>query len=179
MAIGEIALSESVAGLSPFRWYALHLRSRHEKVVEQALQGKGYPVLCPFYTVKRKRSDRTVEVEVPLFPGYLFCHFDALDRLPILKTSGVVSVVGIGGAPQPVEDLEIRSIQTIVASGRQVQPWPLLRQGQKVRIQAGPLCGAEGTLLQVRSKCRLVVLVSVLQRAVAVELDQDTVAPLF
>ena len=76
------------------RWYALYVRSRHEKTVENSLRGKGYCVFSPSYRTKRKRVDRIAEIEVALFPGYVFCQFDTNKRLPILMTPGVVGVVG-------------------------------------------------------------------------------------
>jgi transcription antitermination factor NusG len=160
-------------------WYALYVRSRHEKVVEDVLRGKGYSAFSPGYRVRRKYSDRTVDVEVPLFPGYVFCQFDAARRLPILTTPGVTFVVSTAGAPQAIEAHEIASLQTIVASGRPVQPWPFLKEGQQVRVQAGPLSGALGTLVRVKNDARLIVSVTLLQRSVAVEIDQDSAAPVF
>lgn len=161
------------------RWYALYVRSRHEKVVESGLRGKGYPAFSPFYRTKRRRIDRIVEIDVPLFPGYVFCHFDSDKRLPILTTPGLVGVVGPGNRPEPVEDHEIASIRTIALSGRPVQPWPFLKSGQRVRIQAGPLMGAEGIFLRVKNEYHLVVSITLLQRAVSVVVEKDAVAPLF
>lgn len=160
-------------------WYAVYVRSRHEKVVEGALQGKGYSAFSPAYRVRRKHSDRTVDVDVPLFPGYVFCQFDVARRLPILTTPGVVFVVSTGDTPQAVEAHEIASLQTIVASGRAVQPWPFLKEGQRVRVQAGPLSGALGTLVRIKNDTRLIVSVTLLQRSVAVEIDQDSAVPVF
>lgn len=173
--LGDRASSE----LLPSRWYALHVRSRHEKTVETFLNGKGYPIFSPFYRTKRKRSDRTVEIDVPLFPGYVFCQFDPVRRLPILTTPGVVTIVGAGNIPEPVEDHEIDSVRRLVTFGQSVQPWPFLRAGQKIRIQAGPLSGVEGVLVQVKKKQRLIASISLLQRSIAVEVDQDEVVPLF
>ena len=76
------------------RWYALYVRSRHEKVVEAGLKGKGYSAFSPFYRTKRKRVDRIADIDVPLFPGYVFCLFDSNKRLPILMTPGIVGIVG-------------------------------------------------------------------------------------
>jgi transcription antitermination factor NusG len=161
------------------RWYALHVRSRHEKTVETSLTSKGYSVFSPFYRTKRKRSDRTTEIDVALFPGYVFCHLDPACRLPILTTSGVVTIVGPGNIPEPIEDREIDSIRRFVTSGRSVQPWPFLRAGQKVRIQAGPLSGIEGTLVQVKNEHRLIASITLLQRSIAVEIGQDEAVPVF
>jgi transcription antitermination factor NusG len=161
------------------RWYALYVRSRHEKAVESGLRGKGYAAFSPFYRTKRKRVDRIAAIDVPLFPGYVFCHFDSNKRLPILMTPGMVRIVGSGTRPEPVDDEEIASIRTIALSGRPVQPWPFLRSGQRIRIQAGPLLGAEGIFLQVKNEYHLVVSITLLQRAVSVVVERDSVAPLF
>jgi transcription antitermination factor NusG len=161
------------------RWYALYVRSRHEKVVEGGLKGKGYTAFSPFYRTKRKRVDRIASVDVPLFPGYVFCLFDSNKRLPILTTPGIVGIVGPGNRPEPVDDAEIASIRTLALSGRPVQPWPFLRSGQRVRLQSGPLLGAEGIFLRVKDDYHLVVSITLLQRSVSVVVDKDAVAPLF
>ncbi len=161
------------------RWYALYVRSRHEKTVENSLRVKGYSVFSPSYRTKRKRVDRIAEIEVALFPGYVFCQFDTNKRLPILMTPGVVGVVGRGNRAEPVDDTEIASIRTVALAGRPVQPWPFLRIGQRIRLQAGPLAGAEGIFLRVKDECHLVVSITLLQRAVSVVIEKDAVAPLF
>jgi len=96
------------------RWYAVYVRSHCEKAVQESLKGKGVPAFSPFYRIRRKRSDRTKEVVLPLFPGYVFCQFDPVVRLPILTTPGVVRIVGGSHDPEPVDDAEIFSIQTVV-----------------------------------------------------------------
>ena len=161
------------------RWYALYVRSRHEKIVENSLRVKGYSVFSPFYRTKRKRVDRIAEIEVPLFPGYVFCQFDSNKRLPILMTPGVVGVVRRGNKAEPVDEDEIASLRTVALAGRPVQPWPFLRVGQRIRLQAGPLAGAEGIFLRVKDEYHLVVSISLLQRAVSVVIEKEAVAPLF
>jgi transcriptional antiterminator NusG len=178
---------ESVAphhfGVEPYvgadRWYALYVRSRHEKTVENSLRNKGYSVFSPSYLTKRKRVDRIAEIEVALFPGYVFCQFDSNKRLPILMTPGVVGVVGRGSRAEPVDDTEIASIRTVALAGGSVQPWPFLRLGQRIRLQAGPLAGAEGFFLRVKDEYHLVVSITLLQRGVSVVIEKDAVAPLF
>jgi transcription antitermination factor NusG len=157
----------------------LYVRSRHEKTVENSLRVKGYSVFSPSYRTKRKRVDRIAEIEVALFPGYVFCQFDTNKRLPILMTPGVVGVVSRGNRAEPVDDREIASIRTVALAGRPVQPWPFLRIGQRIRLQAGPLAGAEGIFLRVKDECHLVVSITLLQRAVSVVIENEAVAPLF
>jgi transcription antitermination factor NusG len=113
----------------------------------------------------------------PLFPGYIFCQFDAQKRLPILVTPGVVSVVGRGRIPVPIEDSEIAAIQTVVSSGFHAEPWPYLGIGQRLRIEDESLNGLEGILINFKGRQRIVVSVSLLRRSVALEIDRSRVRP--
>jgi transcription antitermination factor NusG len=151
-------------------WFALRVRPRREKVVADALRAKGYEEFLPLHEERRRWSDRVAIVEMPLFPGYVFCRFDVQHRLPILTTPGVLLVVGVGRTPQPIDDEEIVSLRILVASRLHLDPWPYLHAGQRVQIVGGPLAGAEGVVLSVRTEHRLVVSVTLLQRSVAVEI---------
>jgi transcription antitermination factor NusG len=142
------------------------------------LHGKGYEKFLPLYRSRRQWSDRVKEVELPLFPGYLFCRFDLRHTLmPILTTPGVINIVGAGKTPLPVADEEIESIRAILRAGLAVEPWPRLAVGSKVYIERGPLAGIEGIIMNLDKGHRLVVSVSLLQRSVAVEIDRAWARP--
>jgi transcription antitermination factor NusG len=166
------------AGSIGYPWYALRVRSRCEHTVATHLQGKGYGSLLPLYKCRRRWSDRFKEIELPLFPGYVFCQFNPLNRLPILSIPGVVHVVGVSKTPLPIDESEIAAIQAAVKSRLPSQPWPFLKVGQRVRIEYGPLCGLEGILLDFRGRQRLVISVTLLQRSVAVQIDGSWVGPM-
>jgi transcription antitermination factor NusG len=161
------------------KWFALYVRSNFERKTEEHLKGRGYHAFSPFYKIRRKRAESTKRFDVPLFPGYVFASFNPCQRLPILTTPGVVKIVGSGNVPEPLRLTEIESIQKAVTSGCPVQPWPYLKAGQRVRIEAGPLAGTEGLLIRVKDERRLVVSITLLQRAMALELDQEIVQPVF
>jgi len=112
------------------QWFALQVRTRWEGSTAVLLSGKGYEALLPTYKTKKRWNGRLSEIDAPLFPGYVFCRFDALKRLPVLVTPGVISVVGRGRIPLPVDDSEIAAIQTVVGSGLRAEPWPYLELGQ-------------------------------------------------
>ena len=158
-----------------FPWFALQVRTRNEAGVAQQLSGQGYERFLPLYKVRKRWSDRIKEANAPLFPGYLFCRFNPQDRLPILKTPGVMQIVGFKNGPVAVDESEIRALQTVVAAGAPQQPWPFLTAGDRVRIDSGPLLGLEGILTEVRRSHRLVLSVTLLQRSVAVEIDSALV----
>jgi transcription antitermination factor NusG len=129
------------------------------------------------YAMRRRWSDRMKMVEMPLFPGYVFCRFDPKVRLPILKIPTVMSVAGMGRTPEPIPAEEISALQVVCKSGVNAIPCPYLTAGAKVRILEGPLTGLEGILMQDK-ETRLVLSVTLLQRSVSVEVDRDWIAPI-
>ena len=158
-------------------WFAVRTRTTHEKRVTSLLNYQEYECFLPLYTARRCWSDRIKQVELPLFPGYMFCRFDVHLRGPILKTPSVIDIAGLAGKPIPVDDQEIATLQTIHRSGLGVSPHPFLRVGQRVRIEGGSLDGVEGIVEDARRRNRLIVSVSLLQRSVAVEIDSAWLTP--
>lgn len=161
----------------PAEWYALQTRPRYERFAATALAEIGYERFLPLMTVRHRWSDRVANLEVPVFPGYVFCRFDANVRLPVLLAPGVCRIVGLGKTPVPVDPAEIAAIRSVVESGLRATPWPYLDAGTRVRIVGGPLRGVEGILLKVASTERLVVGVSLLRRSLSVEIDETWAMP--
>jgi len=162
----------------PLPWFALRVKARAEKVVSVLTRQKGFEEFLPLYQCRRRWSDRFKSVELPLFPGYVFCRFDPEFRLPLLTIPGVAGIVGIGKAPAPIDSTEIATIQAAVGAGLLTEPYPFLEVGQRVRLAEGPLAGLEGFLVEVRKQQRIAVSVSLLKRSVAVEIERNWVRPL-
>jgi transcription antitermination factor NusG len=149
---------------------------RKEKIAAQTLRERGFEDFLPLYTSSRRWSDRMKKVESPLFPGYVFCRFEIRARATLLKTPGVISIVGFGKVPEPIVDAEIAALQTVCRAGLKAMPYPNPKIGSKVRIEEGPLKGLEGILVEDK-KTRLVLSLSLLKRSVAVEINRDWIAP--
>jgi transcription antitermination factor NusG len=159
-------------------WYALVCRPRHEKAVDAALRMKDLESFVPLYRDLRRWSDRAKQVDLPLFPGYAFCRFTNHERPQVLKTPGIRSVVGNGRMPLPVEDAEIERLQNVVGSGLTIEPWAYLEAGDKARVECGPLRGVEGIVVRAKNRDRMVVSITLLRRAVAVEVDREWLSAL-
>jgi transcription antitermination factor NusG len=168
-------LSNTQSAATGEPWFALRVRTGCEKTAACILGELGYERFLPLYSARRRWSDRVQTVELPLFPGYVFSRFDVNDRLPVLKVSGVIHIVGVGRTPVPVDNTEIAAIQAIISSGLAAQPWPFVRVGDAVVIEEGPLRGIEGIVIEVTKRYRLVASVTLLQRSVAVEIDREWV----
>jgi len=167
-----------MSGTREVAWFALRVRSRSEDVAATFLGGFGYEWFLPRYKCRRQWSDRIKQLDVPLFPGYLFCRFNSRDRLPVLKAPGVISIVGVANTPVAVEEAEITALRTLVNSVFPRQPWPYIQIGQRVRIEHGALRGVEGILLDFKGVHRLILSVTLLQRSVAAEIDSAWITPI-
>jgi len=154
-------------------WFALMVRTGREKTATLLLENAGYECFLPVSKYTRRWSDRMKEIEVPLFPGYLFCRMDSHNRLPVLMTPGVIQIVGAGKTLIPVGEGEIAAIQRVVKNGLSTMPWPYLQVGDVARIEEGPLRGMTGIIVRIKSGMKLVLSVSLLQRSVAVEVDRS------
>jgi transcription antitermination factor NusG len=153
------------------QWYAVRVRSNYEANVGAVLDQKGVEKFLPTYRSRRKWSDRVKTLDLPLFPGYLFCRIPLDERNLVLTTGGVVDIVGVGRIPAPISEEEIEAVRTVVQAHAHAEPWPFLQIGQKVKIKGGALSGLEGILVRVKNSWRLVISVTLLERSVAVEVD--------
>jgi transcription antitermination factor NusG len=158
-------------------WYAAYTSPRHEKTVAQQMEGNGIQCFLPLYRSVRRWKDRRKELELPLFPGYVFVRIILRDRLQVLRVPGIVHLVAFSGKPAVLPEAEIESLRQGLARGVHAEPHPYLKVGRKVRVLSGPLSGVEGILVRRKEKFRVVLSVHLIQRSVAVEVEESEIAP--
>jgi transcription antitermination factor NusG len=174
----RLAPSTSNGGLEAAPWRAVYLRPRYEAVSARFLTEKGHEVFLPTCKSRRQRSDRYVTLELPLFPGYLFCRCAEPHISSVLNTCGVLRVLGTRESPAVVNEEEIRHLATVTRAKLDLQPCAFITSGQKVTIHRGPLCGVEGIITGFDSrKQKVVVSISLLQRSAAVSLEPEWLTP--
>jgi transcription antitermination factor NusG len=156
-------------------WFALQTRPKNERKVERLLNQKRYDCFTPTYRSKRKWSDRIIEIDSPLFPGYVFCRFNSSALGKAIATQGVTRVVGFGGTPAEVAKEEVEALRVLAQTSFLREPWKYLPHGTLVLVETGPLAGVQGIICASEDKRRLVISVTLLQRSVAIQLDEDTV----
>jgi transcription antitermination factor NusG len=174
----ESAYPESALTAAASQWFALTVCPRHEKQAAQILDAKQVVYCLPLYASLRYWKDRRKQVEMVLFPGYVFVNIALRDRLAVLTVPGVVGFVSFQGRPAVVPDHEISAIRVGSSSGCDVQPHPYLKKGQRVRVKAGPLVDTEGILVRRKGHFRMVISVNSLMRSLSVQVDECDIAPL-
>jgi transcription antitermination factor NusG len=162
------------------RWYAIHTRSRHEKLVERLLSEKMVENFLPLRREVHRWKDRYKPVELPLFAGYVFVRIvpEPDERLRVLRTVGVVRIVGFAQNDAAIPAEQIETLRRLMASDAALHRHRYLRIGQRVKVISGTLAGVEGVLVRVRKADRLVISIAQIRQSVAVELSGYDVVPL-
>ncbi len=173
--MNEYALGSDLIEHDP-KWYVLFVRSNQEKRVAHCLADRGVEHLLPCYRSRRQWKDRRVELEMPLFPGYVFVRLPFIERMKALTVPNVVSLIGNKKAPSVVSDAEIMWIRQGLKQGT-AGPHHYLKQGQRVVITVGALSGLEGILVRLQNNMRVVVSLDSIQRAFMVDVAEAWLQP--
>ena len=159
------------------RWFALYTTPRHEKHVSELLAQREIKNFLPLYrTTRQWKKSRPVELELPLFPSYVFVRIAREARGAVLGTPGVLSIVGSAREAWSLPDLEIEALQSGLLE-RKIEPHAYLTVGERVRIKAGVMTGIEGVLVRKKHDLRVVLSLDAIMRSVAVEVDADDIEP--
>jgi transcription antitermination factor NusG len=169
----ELASSQEFSA----NWFAAYTHSHHEKRVALHFGERGIKSFLPLYSTRRRWKNRCeMNLELPLFPNYVFVHIDPRERVRVLEVPGVQSLVGFGRTLAPLPHLEIEALRSGLAE-RRIEPHPYLVIGERVRIKAGPMTGLVGVLVRKKNNFRVVLALDVIMQSVAVEVDADDLEP--
>ena len=167
--------AETIAEPGAEKWFALYTAPRHEKSVAQQIESRGVDCFLPRYRSVRRWKDRRKELDMVLFPSYVFVRMSPTNRLQVLQLPGAVRLVTFNGQPAVLPDDEIANLRSRLSSSCRVEPHPYLRVGRRVRVRSGPMQGLEGIIRRTRDRCRVIVSVDLIMRSIAIEVDEADV----
>jgi len=156
---------------TPGNWYALYTCPHREKLVAEQIKLRSVPCFLPVYRSLRRWKDRRKELQLALFPGYVFVQIALEKKLKVLEIPGAVRLVSFNGQP-PLPASEIEMLKNRLSGAGGVEPHPYLRAGRRVRVRSGAMEGLEGIVVRRKERCRVVFSINLLQRSVAVEVDE-------
>jgi transcription antitermination factor NusG len=158
-------------------WYAVYTHANREKGVAEFLSQRSVEHFLPVYQSVRQWKDRRVNLQLPLFPGYVFVRLALQDRVRVLQVPGVAKLVGFDGTPAALPPEEIDLLRISLKSGVRAEPHPFLTVGRRVRVKNGPLVGLFGMLWKRKNRAKFVVSVELIQRAMAIEMEESDLEP--
>jgi transcription antitermination factor NusG len=170
-------LLEQEPAISLAHWYAAYTCAQHEKRVAAELVARDIEHFLPLYRSTRRWKDRRVQLQLPLFPGYIFVRLALCERLRVVQIPSVVRLVSFGGLPTALPDAEMEIMQSGFSQNLGAEPHPFLIVGRRVHITGGPFAGLEGVLKRNKGTLRVIVSLELIQRSVAVDVDVSDVRP--
>jgi transcription antitermination factor NusG len=161
----------------PRQWYALQTRSRHEKQVALRIAAQSLETFLPVHCCRHTwKNGVHANVELPLFPCYLFAKASRCDRSGILRLPGVLGFAASSTHPTAIADADMEMLRLATGQVR-TEPHPYLVVGDWVRIAAGPLAGMEGVLTRRKQEYRVVLSIEAIMRSIAVEVSEFDILP--
>jgi transcription antitermination factor NusG len=158
--------------LTHVNWYAVYTRPSHEKRVAERLASRGIECYLPSYRTIHQRKNRCkVQLELPLFPCYVFVRFRWEQHVRVREDSSVVSIVGNGREPLPLQHSEMTRLREGLEQ-RHAEPHPYLNIGERARIKRGPLTGFDGIVARKNNGLRVILTLREIMKSVAVEVDE-------
>jgi transcription antitermination factor NusG len=159
------------------QWFAAYTTTRHEKAVAEHLSLRQIESFLPLYRTQRLwKNGCRMNVELPLFPSYVFVRVSRRERVRVLEVPGILSMVSAGGKPVPLPESEVEALRSSIPFIN-CEPHPYLIVGERARVIAGSLAGMEGVLLRKKGILRVVLSLDLIMQSVAVEVDADNVEP--
>jgi transcription antitermination factor NusG len=159
------------------KWYAIKVRTRAELAISNVLQTRGLSPYCPMQKERRRYSDRMKMIDTAVFPGYIFCKFEAERKLAVISARGVEYIVSVAGTPVAISEDEMNNVRRAVEAGAIATSY--FRDGQRVRVTRGPLSGVEGIVSGDADGERLIVSIEFLSRSVTLNIDRGLTCPIF
>lgn len=162
----------SERAIEPKPWHVLHVRSNAEKRVAQSLSVRSIETYIPLYRERVKWSDRVVVTERPLFSGYVFTRFQPETRITVISTPGVLRSLG-DDEKNLVSCEDLDKIREALANGCLLRPHTHIAAGTRVRVRRGIFEGVEGTVLELRQECKVVIALAAIRQcfSLGVELE--------
>lgn len=152
------------------QWHIAYTLPRHEKAIAQRLAAGDLSCYVPLYLEARVWNQRRVEVDLPLFPCYVFVKMHLESKARLLAVPGVVRLLAVNGAAVTFPDEEMTALQTSLEQWS-ARPYPFHLAGKRIRLKSGPFAGLEGKIVRRNGKRELIVALDLIQSAISLTID--------
>ena len=163
-------ISEQAINTDSQHWYIAYTLPRHEKAVAHRLGTQDIASYLPLYSEVRHWKHRKIEVELPLFPGYVFVRMLLADKSRILSHPGIIRLLSVNGNTAVFPDEDMLNLKSSLARWN-AKPYPFLVSGKRIRIKSGPFAGLDGTIVRRNGRRKLIVTLDMINSSMLLDLD--------
>ena len=165
-------------------WYLVHTKSRQEDTAISNLERQNYRCYMPMMHLEKIRRGKSVIVEEPMFPSYVFVQLEnsgsdngsgngsgkGQSWTPIRSTLGVRDLVRFGGQSPKVDPSLIAALLEREQL-QQTRPQALFAAGDKVIVTEGAFAGLEAIYQTADAECRSMILLNLLNKPVQLRIE--------
>lgn len=155
-------------------WHVLRVIANREKRVALHLLVRSVEHYLPLYRERSSWSDRTVVLDRPLFPGYVFVRYSQATRIALMSTPNVLAILG-DGRDQTVTGEEIARIRDGLAKRHILRPHNGIALGALVRIRRGVFAGVEGVAVEYHGQWKVVLSLAETRLSCSLEVGLDDI----
>ena len=157
----------------PLRWIAIYTKSRHEKIVADRLNDKGFEVYLPTLKKRRNWSDRKKWIDYPLFKSYLFVKTQLTRSIFISKTPGIVKIIRFGNDIATIDNNSINAIKLMIEGGYNPKSTDYFIKGDLAQVTDGPLKGVFGEVARIDGNDRLIIRIDCIQHSISIQIKRS------
>lgn len=159
-------------------WYAVYTIPQHEKSALKQFAIREIESFLPTYeTVRVWKNRQRMKLVLPLFPSYLFVHINLRERVKVLRSPGVLQIVGNSREGIPLPNSEVEFLRSDFCRQR-IEPYRDLVIGEKIRIKSGVMQGIQGTLVRKSNSMRFVLTIESINQHAAIQVDAENLEPI-
>ncbi len=157
-------------------WFAVYTKPRQEQIALANLERQAFECFLPMAKNRgQRRVTRSKSAFEPLFPRYLFLKANQEQQSlgAVRSTRGAVGLVSAGLQLNTVPDIVIDELKARVNPSDGLIPvnTDAIRDGDEVQVFDGPFAEMEGVFKEHRGRSRSLLLLEILGRKTAVEID--------
>ena len=137
-------------------WKVMRLKPRTEKAMAEVLASCGVEHYLPLRQAARKYASKTKNVELPLFPGYVFATYDEAQRKEFLpRQQYILKIINPFSPLRLLRQLAL--VRRMLREKPDFNPKGELKAGQWVRVKQGPMRDMRGWVARIQSKTKVVL----------------------
>ena len=162
-----------------YAWVAVVTYAQSERLAARSLEELGIEVYLPMLMGKDKRRTRNPEVEMPMFPCYLFARINSKLVYHTRTARGVRAIVTSNHSAIVVPQRDIDAVHAFEESKRKVYLWQTsqLVKGTPAIIQAGEFAGMQGILIRGCKDGNFAVNIEVMNTSFVIHVRRDELIP--
>ena len=160
------------------KWYPVYTNPRAEKKAFDLLCRKGIECYLPLYKQQKQWSDRKKWVNEPLIKSYVFVKITAFQITEVLMTNGICRFLYFSGKIASMPDKQIEQLKLLLATESELEVLDYhFTKGEMVRINAGPLQGMIGELIEFETQKRMLIKIDHIGQSILVKINSVFTEP--